>query len=125
LAAGASAQAALEGLSPQRDAKITGAGAIQSQGYDCLAGAGAGGGAFRLIRVRYVASDCDTVTIQEWDPNETSHPIMPESLVPFYRDYIPFRCKSDDVKLKLALAALAARDQWAIEQITNPPCTSS
>jgi hypothetical protein len=48
------------------------------------------------------------------------HPIMPEGFVRFYRDYIPFRCAGNPEQEKAALAALARRDQRAIERIINP-----
>jgi hypothetical protein len=37
---------------------------------------------------------------QTWDPRVTPHPILPETMVPWYRDYIAFRLKDDPVKLK-------------------------
>jgi hypothetical protein len=57
---------------------------------------------------------------QTWDPRVTPHPILPETMVPWYRDYIAFRLKDDPVKLKAAYAALEQRNQPLIEDIINP-----
>jgi hypothetical protein len=52
---------------------------------------------------------------QSFDPR-LGPPVMPENFVPFYRSYIPVRCALDPEAQKAAFAALARRDQAAIER---------
>jgi hypothetical protein len=52
---------------------------------------------------------------QSWDPRVTAHPIMPETMVPFYESYIPFKCAGFPDRAKAAFEALARRDQRAVE----------
>ena len=40
---------------------------------------------------------------------------MPETFVPFYDSYIPYRCALDPEAAAAAFAALAQRDQRSIE----------
>ena len=56
---------------------------------------------------------------QTFDPAD-GPPVMLPCVVPFYTDYIPFRCQGDPVKLKAALAALDARNTMLVEDIINP-----
>jgi hypothetical protein len=58
---------------------------------------------------------------QTFDPNVWPyHPIMPETFVPYYESYIPVACAGHPERLKLALRALADRDQRAIERALFP-----
>jgi DNA-binding FadR family transcriptional regulator len=53
--------------------------------------------------------------MQEWDPQVTPFPIMPENFVAFYESYIPVRCALSPEAAKAAFEALARRDQHGIE----------
>jgi hypothetical protein len=53
---------------------------------------------------------------QSWDPRLSPYPIMPETFVPFYESYIPYRCALDPEAAAAAFAALAQRDQRSIER---------
>jgi hypothetical protein len=56
---------------------------------------------------------------QTFDPAD-GPPVMLEQMVPFYETYLPIKCEGDPAKLKAALAALAARNTFALEDIINP-----
>jgi hypothetical protein len=56
---------------------------------------------------------------QTFDPAD-GPPKMLECMVAFYKVYIPLKCKRNKVKLKAALAALDARNTFALEDIINP-----
>jgi hypothetical protein len=57
--------------------------------------------------------------IQTFNPAD-GPPRMLERMVPFYETYIPIKCANDPVKLKAALAALAQRNTFLLEDIINP-----
>jgi hypothetical protein len=56
---------------------------------------------------------------QCFDPAD-GPPKMLECMVAFYETYLPVKCEGDPVKLKAALAALDARNTFALEDIINP-----
>jgi hypothetical protein len=45
---------------------------------------------------------------------------MPEDMVPFYESYIPVALEDRPEQIEAAKAALAKRDQIALENILNP-----
>jgi hypothetical protein len=58
---------------------------------------------------------------QTWDPKISARPIMPESMVPYYESYIPVAAKGHPERAAKAFAALAKRDQMAVEGALFPP----
>ena len=56
---------------------------------------------------------------QTFDP-AAGPPRMLENMVPFYQATIALECVGDPVKRKAALAALAQRNTFAVEDIINP-----
>ena len=56
---------------------------------------------------------------QTFDP-AAGPPRMLENMVPFYEATIALECAGDPVKRKAALAALAQRNTFLLEDIINP-----